>query len=227
MRTCKASGCYVQTQGYSSYCERHKRTTARHGHPHQIGIRKADLKPYINEVRAFLERNPSGHAKAVIQEIWDRTVQEARRFTYQASQGRPHNIYEMEANKAILSLAKEQTADTIGILLIAMGYWYHDAPRFWRYDDGFRFQTVRMLLRLNPREASYKWYDGKMERSVYRETRPGTVRALWAIIHGTGFIAYGMEIAKRRAEAAEARRQEAQRERAMFFGDDLQNGGAQ
>ncbi len=227
MRTCKASGCYMQTKGYSSYCERHKRTMARHGHPHQIGVTKADLKPYIKEVRAFLERNHSGRAQAVIQDIWERTVQDAQRFLAQSSRGAAQNVYEREAHQAVLSLAKEQSAETIGVLLIAMGYWYQFAPRFWRYDDGFRFQTVRMLLRLNPREATYKWHDGKMERSVYRETRPGTVRALWSIIHGTGFISYGMEMAKRHATAIEAKQRETERERAAFFGDDHQTGGAE
>lgn len=217
----------MQTKGYSSYCERHKRTMARHGHPHQIGVKKADLKPYIKQVRAFLERNHPGRAQAVIQDAWDRTVQDAQRFIDRIQQGQPHSVYEREAHQAILSLAKEQHADTIGVLLIAMGYWYQDAPRFWRHDDGFRFQTVRMLLRLNPREAAYKWHNGKMERSVYRDIRPGTIRVLWGIIHSTGFIAYGMEIARRQAKAVEARRQEAMLERAAFFGDDLQTGGAE
>lgn len=228
MRTCKADGCYLHTRGYSSYCERHKRNLARHGHPHQIGVTKADLKPYVKEVRAFLKRNHPGRAEAVIQAAWERTVQDAQEFMELTRQGRPQNVYEREAHQAVLSLTEEQPAEAIGVLLIAMGYWYQDAPRFWRYDDGFRFQTVRMLLRLNPREATYKWYDGKMERSVYRETRPGTIRALWAIVRATGFIAYGVEMAQRRAKAMEARRQEAERQRAAFFGDDLQAaGGAQ
>ncbi|THF58854.1 hypothetical protein [Ollibium composti] len=226
MRTCKADGCHAQTKGYSSYCERHKRTMARHGHPHQTGVTKADLKPYIKAVRAFLERNHPGKAQTVIQGAWDRTVREARRFMDQAYQGRAQSVYDREAYQAVLSLAEEQDADTIGVLLIAMGYWYQDQPRFWRHDDGFRFQTVRMLLRLNPREAAYKWHDGKMERSVYRDVRPGTIRALWAIVHGTGFVGYGGEIAVREAAAREARQREVKRERAAFFGDDQNAEGA-
>ena len=221
MRECKATGCHKQAYGYSSYCDKHKRNLARHGHPYQIGVKKADLKPYIAEIRAFLERNHHGKARTVIGEAWGRVVQEAQRFVDRANQGRPIISYEMQAYQAILSLAGEQDAETIGVLLIAMGFWYHDDPRFWRYDEGFRFQTVRMLLRLNPREAQYQWRNGKMERSRFRETPPKTITALWEIVYPTGFISYGVEIAKRKAADLETKRTKAERERAAFFGDDV------
>lgn len=224
MRECKATGCYMKAHGYSTYCEKHKRNLARHGHPHQIGVKKADLKPYINEVRAFLERNHKGKAEAVISEAWERVVQEAQRFLDRANQGRPVISYELQAYQAILSLAGEQDAMTIGVLLIAMGFWYQDDPRFWKLDEGFRFQTVRMLLRLNQREASYQWRNGKMERSRYREMPPRTIQALWRIIYPTGFIAYGVEIAKRKEAAREAKQRMTERERAAFFGDDVTTG---
>ncbi|EFM58186.1 Hypothetical protein BIBO2_2960 [Brucella sp. BO2] len=209
----------MQAHGYSSYCDKHKRTLARHGHPYQIGVKKADLKPYIAEIRTFLERNHHGKAQAVISDAWGRVVKDAQRFVDRANEGRPFISHGMQAYQAVLSLSREQDAETIGVLLIAMGFWYQDDPRFWKYDEGFRFQTVRMLLRLNPREAQYQWRNGKMERSRFRETPPKTIKALWSIIYSTGFISYGVEIAKRKAKAIEARRQRADRERAAFFGD--------
>lgn len=224
MRECKATGCYTNANGYSSYCEKHKRNLARHGHPHQTGVKKADLKPYINEVRAFLECNHKGRAEAVISDAWGRVVQQAQRFLDRANQGRPVISYELQAYRAILSLAGEQDAMTIGVLLIAMGFWYQDNPRFWKHDEGFRFQTVRMLLRLNQREASYQWRNGKMERSRFREIPPRTIQALWGIIYPTGFIAYGVEIAKRKEAAREAKQRRIDRERAAFFGDDVTTG---
>lgn len=211
----------MQAHGFSSYCDKHKRNLARHGHPYQIGVKKADLKPYIAEIRAFLERNHHGKAQAVISDAWGRVVKDAQRFVDRANEGRPFISYEMQAYQAVLSLSREQDAETIGVLLTAMGFWYQDDPRFWKYDEGFRFQTVRMLLRLNPREAQYHWRNGKMERSRFRETPPKTIRALWDIIYPTGFISYGVEIAKRRAKAIEAKRQMVDRERAAFFGDDV------
>lgn len=213
----------MQAHGYSSYCDKHKRNLARHGHPYQIGIKKADLKPYIGEIRAFLGSNHQGKAQAVISDAWGRVVKDAQRFVDRASQGHPFISYEMQAHRAILSLDREQNAETIGVLLIAMGFWYQDDPRFWKLDEGFRFQTIRMLLRLNPREAQYQWRNGKMERSRFRETPPKTIRALWDILYPTGFISYGVEIAKRKSAALEAKRTRAERERAAFFGDDMES----
>lgn len=221
MRECKANGCIIRAHGYSSYCDKHKRNLARHGHPYQIGVKKADLKPYIAEIRSFLERNHHGKAQAVISDAWGRVVQDAHRFVDRANQGHPFISYEMQAYRAILSLDSEQSAETIGVLLIAMGFWYQDDPRFWRLDEGFRFQTIRMLLRLNPREAQYQWRNGNMERSRFRETPPRTIKALWDIVYPTGFISYGVEIAKRKAATLEAKRTRADRERAAFFGDDV------
>lgn len=149
-------------------------------------------------------------------------MRDAERFIDRANQGKPFINYEMQAYRAILSLDREQNAETIGVLLIAMGFWYQDDPRFWKYDDGFRFQTIRMLLRLNPREAQYQWRNGKMERSRFRETPPKTIRTLWEIVYPTGFISYGKEIAKRKTAALEAKSKRAVRERAAFFGDDTQ-----
>ncbi len=222
MRPCKVPGCGFFAKGYSTYCENHKRNKTRHGHPLQRGVTKADLKPYVREVRNFLANNHPDKAKAVLEDVWGRAVKEAQRFVEMANKGRPFTGYEMEAQQAILSLSREQHADTIGVTLIAMGLWYEDNPSFWTYDEGFRYQTVRMLLRLNPREASYQWRNGKMERSSYRQIPPKTIDHLWGIVHSTGLIAYGVEMARRKEKAKEQRLERERKERAAFFGDEIQ-----
>lgn len=221
MRPCKVAGCGFFAKGYSTYCETHKRNKTRHGHPLQRGITKADLKPYVKEVRRFLASNHPDKAKAVLEGVWGRPVKEAQQFVDMANKGRPIIGYEMEARQSILSLSREQHAETIGVTLIAMGLWYEEDPRFWKYDEGFRYQTVRMLLRLNPREASYQWRNGKMERSSYRQIPPKTIEYLWQIIHSTGLIGYGVEMAKRKEKAKEQRLERERKERAVFFGDEI------
>ncbi|KAB2699305.1 hypothetical protein F9K79_09430 [Ochrobactrum sp. Kaboul] len=218
MRPCKAHGCGFFAKGFSTYCEYHKRNLTRHGHPLQKGVTKADLKPYVKEVRTFLADNHPDKAKAVLEDIWGRTVKEAERFLEMASRGRPVIGYELEANQAVLSLSREQGAETIAVTLIAMGVWYEEDPRFWKYDEGFRFQAVRMLLRLNPREASFQWRNGKMERSSYRQIPPRVMQYLWNIIHSTGLIAYGTGIVKHKAKAKAALLETQRQERAVFFG---------
>lgn len=219
MRPCKAHGCGFFAKGFSTYCEYHKRNVSRHGHPLQKGITKADLKPYVKEVRAYLADNHPDKSKAVLEGIWDRTVKEAQRFLDMADRGRPFVGYEMEANQAILSLSREQDAETIAVTLIAMGVWYEEDPHFWKYDEGFRFQAVRMLLRLNPREASYQWRNGKMQRSSYRQIPPRVMQYLWGIVHSTGLIAYGFGIVKHKAKAKAALLEKQRQERAAFFGE--------
>lgn len=218
MRTCKAEGCFTLTKGYSTYCNRHKRNLARHGHPHQTGINKRDLKPYLKEIRAFLLKQTASDPKAILEDIWNRTVNDARSFVREANQGQAHNRHEMQAQQAILLLADQQDAVKVAETLMAMGYWYEFDRRFWRFDDGFRFQTVRMLLRLNPKEAAYQWHDGKMLRNVYRDVPPGAIRFLWEIVRKTELVGYGIEIARRKAKAVEQRQRQREQERQALFG---------
>ncbi|MEJ1118080.1 hypothetical protein V9K92_06320 [Phyllobacterium sp. CCNWLW109] len=220
MRNCKADGCFKQTNGYSSYCERHKRTLARHGHPHQIGIKKSDLKPYIKDIETYLTTKSASNSNAILNDIWARTVRKAQDHTHGASNGVPFNGHSMNASKAIVSLSKEIDSATICKVLMAMGFWYEFNQRQWKYDEGFRFQTVRMLLRLNPREAAYEWSMHGLTRSVYREVPPKTIKAIWSIINETKLVGFGMEIAKRTEKELKARRQRFDEERTAIIGLD-------
>lgn len=225
MTNCKADGCSSQTNGFSSLCERHKRTKARHGHPHQTGVKKSDLKPYLKEIDSYLNTSSATNASDIMNEIWSRTVRKAQAQIDASKQGVPFNAHELGASRAIVSVSKEADSATVCKLLMAMGFWYERDQRHWRFDDGFRFQTVRMLLRLNPREAAYKWSANGLTRSVYREIPPRTIVALWSIISETKLIGYGVEIAKRKAKALEVARQRARTERDAILGPE-QTGGA-
>ncbi|MEF0940859.1 hypothetical protein [Rhizobium sp. BR 362] len=225
MKTCKAQGCSTQTNGFSSLCERHKRTKARHGHPHQTGVTKADLKPYLKEIDSYLTTVSAANSNDIMNDIWSRTVAKAQAHIDGSDRGVPVNVHELQASKAIVSLSKETDSGTVCKLLMAMGFWYEDDQRRWKYDEGFRFQTVRMLLRLNPREATYKWSVNGLTRTVYREIPPRTIRVLWSIIEDTKLTGYGVEIARRKARALEVARQKARTERDAILGPE-QTGGA-
>ncbi|TBY75805.1 hypothetical protein E0H51_16885 [Rhizobium leguminosarum bv. viciae] len=226
MKTCNAGGCFTQTNGFSSYCERHKRTKARHGHPQQTGVKKSDLKQYLKEIESYLKTVSASNANDIIDDIWSRTVAKAEAHIDGTSRGVSFNVHQLNASKAIVSLSKEADSGTIGRLLMAMGFWYEDDQRRWKYDEGFRFQTVRMLLRLNPREAAYTWATNGLTRTVYREVPPRTMRALWAVIEETKLVLYGMEIAKRKAKAKEVARQQARAERDAILGPQQAGGAA-
>ena len=221
MRICKADGCFVQPKGYSSYCERHKRTLARHGHPHQKGIKKSELKPYIKDIETYLTTSSASNAVATLNDIWARTLRRAQNHVNSSSNGVPFNVHTMNASKAIVSLSKEVDSIVICKVLMAMGFWYEFHQRQWKHDEGFRFQTVRMLLRLNPREAAYQWSMHGMTRSVYREVPPKTIKALWSIISETKLVGFGMEIAKRKVENLHARQRLFDMERAAVLGQAL------
>ncbi|MBY5658294.1 hypothetical protein [Rhizobium leguminosarum] len=226
MTTCKAGGCLTQTNGFSSYCERHKRTKARHGHPNQTGVKKYDLKPYLKEIESYLKTVSAANARDIMDNIWSRTVANAQAHIDGTKCGASFNVHELQASKAVVSLSKEADSRTIGMTLMAMGFWYEDDQRRWQYDEGFRFQTVRMLLRLNPREAAYKWSLNGLTRTVYREIPPRTIRALWSIIEETKLVLYGMEISRRKARALAASRQKAGVERDAILGPEQGGGGA-
>ncbi len=226
MRTCKAGGCSAQVNGYSALCEQHKRTKARHGHPLQTGVKKSDLKPYIKEIDSYLNTVSATNAYDMMNDIWARTVAAAKAHIRATERGVTANVHELQASKAIVSLSEETDSVTIAKLLMGMGYWHEDDQRRWKYDNGFRFQTVRMLLRLNPREAAYNWSMSGITRSVYREVPPRTIAALWSIIEATKLVGYGVEIAKRKAKAMEAARQKVRTERDAILGPELTGGAA-
>ncbi|GGE08926.1 hypothetical protein [Rhizobium anhuiense] len=226
MKTCKAGGCSTQTNGFSSYCERHKRTKARHGHPQQTGVKKSDLKQYLKEIESYLKTVSASNANDIIDDIWSRTVAKAKAHIDGTTRGVSFNVHELQAAQAIVSLSWEADSKTICCLLMAMGFWYEYDQRRWKYDEGFRFQTVRMLLRLNPREAAYKWSVNGLTRSVYREIPPRTIRALWSIIEETKLVLYGMEIARRKARALAIARQKASAERDAILGPEQTGGEA-
>ncbi|NKL61895.1 hypothetical protein U8Q06_01935 [Rhizobium beringeri] len=188
-------------------------------------MKKSDLKPYLKEIERYLKTVSASNANDIIDDIWSRTVARAKAHIDGTTRGVSFNVHELQASKAIVSLSKEADSGTIGRLLMAMGFWYEDDQRRWKYDEGFRFQTVRMLLRLNPREAAYSWSVNGLARTVYREIPPRTIRALWSTVEETKLVLYGMEIARRKAKSLEAARQKARAERDAILGPE-QTGGA-
>ncbi|NKN13968.1 hypothetical protein [Rhizobium laguerreae] len=188
-------------------------------------MKKSDLKQYLKEIESYLKTMSASNANDIIDDIWSRTVAKAQAHIDGTSRGGSFNVHELQASKAIVSLSNEADSGTIGRLLMAMGFWYEDDQRRWKYDEGFRFQTVRMLLRLNPREAAYTWATNGLTRTVYREVPPRTIRALWAVIEETRLVLYGMEIARRKAKGLEAARQKVRAERDAILGPE-QDGGA-
>ncbi|WP_143541039.1 hypothetical protein [Rhizobium anhuiense] len=188
-------------------------------------MKKSDLKQYLKEIESYLKTVSASNANDIMADIWERTTRRAQAHLDEATRGVPFNRHELQASKAIVSLSKEADSATIGKLLMAMGFWYEDDQRCWKYDEGFRFQTVRMLLRLNPREAAYDWSMNGITRTVYREIPPRTIRALWSNIQETKLVLYGMEIARRRAKGMEVARQKAMAERDAILGPE-QTGGA-
>lgn len=226
MRTCKADGCTKRVDGYSSLCESHKRAKARHGHPLQVGIKKTDIKPYIREIESYLSTVSATTAHDSMNDIWTRTVAAAQADIAAAQRGVPFNVHRLQASGAIVSLSEETDSVTIVKLVMAMGFWYEDDKRHWKHDDGFRFQTVRMLLRLNPREAVYKWSGNTMTRSTFKEVPPRTIEALWSIIDASKLVSYGAEIARRKAKALDAARSKVRAERDAILGPELTGGAA-
>jgi len=124
MKTCKAGGCSTQTNGFSSLCERHKRTKARHGHPHQTGVKKSDLKPYLKEIESYLKTVSAANAKDILNDIWGRAVATAQASIDGATRGIPLNTHDLQASKAVVSLPRDDQRGIRATIRMGLCGWW-------------------------------------------------------------------------------------------------------
>lgn len=173
MKSCFVNGCEEPVTGYSTLCDRHKRTKRRHGHPEQAGVTVEDLKPYRKRVKARMEKNVDSPAWGLLRERWGRVLGMA--------QGQQGEVGFSHQRKAIGELAKlrEVEPDVVAEAVLAMYLLQEEQPRVFKSDTAFDFQLARRIRGLTDSNAGVYWDQNKQRtKKVYRDVPPKVTLAM-------------------------------------------------
>ena len=135
MRPCNAAGCNKFSVGYSTLCENHRKTKARHGHPLQTAVRRHELKPYEKAIKRWLETRSSPEAWNILEDHWKALTASCGVYRERVGHGRPYQKNIRQACETILRVDAEKHHREAIIRVLAMGYLRHAQPRRFRSDQ--------------------------------------------------------------------------------------------
>ena len=182
MRSCSAPGCGRPVSGYSQHCPIHKAQVRRHGAVGQLGVTKADLKPYLARVRARIAANPESTAWAKMDARWHALVRHTDEIMEPWRAGRACHVPTIKAAEEIIRLAGLVEAREVVATATAMFLMDQMDPGRFRGDQAFRTQLVRRVRGLSPANATdYRDPTTGKSRRTYSELGPKSaeVMALW------------------------------------------------
>jgi hypothetical protein len=101
---CTALHCAEPVAGYSVYCEAHKRTLGRHGHPLQKAVTLPELKPYLDRVTARRAKNPTNPTWALLRSRLDALTGHAAASLVNNAAGAITTTYERQTAEQLVAL---------------------------------------------------------------------------------------------------------------------------
>lgn len=203
-RQCRASGCTALTTLYGIYCSTHKDRNRRHGAPDQRGITKFDLKPYLTQIQARIEKNQGLTIWTLLDQRWAGLTSYAEGFELGTRSRWTH-----DAAKEVRKLALMVDPRLAVTIVLAMYLMREQAGHRFRSDRAFNTQLVRRLRALTEANVlfSTSTRTGRQAR-VYTEVPPRVtaIMAEWIIgALGTAGVWFA-----RSEKASEDRRREGQ-----------------
>lgn len=169
-RTCRVPHCGEPASSrFSPHCRHHKSTNRRQGDPTQQAISVAELKPFIDRVRARIQKNEDSPLWAYLDALWGILAATAREETSR----RVGNRYERSAAHELLNIDADSTPRKIVVTVLAMFVLCHDMPWRFRSDNAFRLQLARRVRALTSRHTGqmFDHRTGK-QKYFYREMTP-------------------------------------------------------
>lgn len=219
-RPCRVYGCAGHASRFGLYCPAHKSALRRHGHPEQDAITKAELKPYVAQVRRRVARNAENATWSHCEARWRAIVELARGVVAEAERGQAGNRHERSAAAEVVRLGAAIGAVEIMETVFALYLLQEAEPRRFRSDDAFLTQLVRRLRGLV--EANAEVWTNKatgQTKRAYRELAPraAMIIARWVV---TALGGVGVHLA--RLEARDKAEQQASRQELAEAMRDLQ-----
>lgn len=174
MRQCRVPGCQRPASSrFSIYCVQHKAKHRRHGAVNQTGVTKHELKPYLAQVQARIERNKDKPLLDALLARWRAVVSVAEGIATEWSRGKPTVRQKRLAAQEVLKLHHTVDARHIIGTVLAMYLMQDQEPRRFADERAFRTQLVRRVRGLTTLNAttSFDPETGR-EKRVYRELSP-------------------------------------------------------
>ena len=210
MRSCSAPGCARPVSGYSQHCPLHKAQVRRHGAIGQLGVTKADLKPYIAMVRTRIAANPESPAWTKMDSRWHALVRHAEEFMAPWRAGRAAHMPTIRAADEIIRLSGVVEPRQVVVTAAAMFLMDQMEPSRFRGDQAFRTQLVRRVRGLTSANATdYRDKTTGKSRRTYNELGPKSaeVMALW-LTETLGILGAHLARLERQEKADKAKEQQ-------------------
>lgn len=210
-RQCSVPSCIHQTSGFSTLCERHKRTMRRHGHAEQEGVTVYELQPFIERITARRTRNPVNPTWALLERRWQALTGHAESTLATYSTGVPAVSYERQTAEQLMVLRDNVPSETVIDAALAMFALGEQRPGRFKSDKAFGFQLsrrVRGLARVNA-GSHLNVKTGSM-KLTYKDTPPRVLDCLAESLK-VAFGVAGMRLAeleKKEAEGVKSERQQ-------------------
>lgn len=199
-RLCRTPGCQEAAQGYSLFCENHKKTTRRHGAPTQQGVTVHELKPYVALVDARKAKNPESEAWAILSARWEAVLGNAQGVLQRHAEGRAGVRWERLAAHHLVTIGRDVEPWAVVKTTIAMYLMQEQRPTRFASDAAFDHQLVRRVRGLTDTNAGTYW-DNEEQRSkrVYRDIPPRVIQAMAQPLKAA-FGAAGLTLAAKERE---------------------------
>ena len=186
---CTAIHCAEPVAGYSVYCEAHKRTLRRHGHPLQNAITLPDLKPYLDRVTARRTKNPTNPTWELLRGRWVALTAHAAASLEGNAADVITTTYERQTAEQLLTLGETVDADVVIDTALAMFSMWEQWPSRFQSDKAFVYQLSRRVRALAEVNSGSHWSakEGRMKRT-YRDVPPKTLECFGASLR----VAFGL-----------------------------------
>lgn len=209
---CRVQGCGSAATGYGVYCATHKSRERRHGHPQQIAVTAAALRPHRKALREWVARRESDRVWSALEEAWGRVAKYGRGevLAYGRGQGL-RNVWHREACYALVKVSLEAEARDIVETVLAMFLLREADPQLFRSETAFLYQVGRRYRALAPSNTggTRKGTDGDATHTYLKDFRGRSLETLGRYLV-TGLGGVGVAISRSMAEeqraAAEASR---------------------
>ena len=178
MPRCRVTGCANARAGHSRLCNKHRSRKRRHGHEGQRTVSKADLKPFIEKVRARIAKQPEAKLWSICDQRWDVLTS-----SWRSQPPRTIFRYVRASTKELLRLANTVSGRDVAVTTIAMYLLQAHDPRLFKNETAFRTQLVRRVRGLS--SASFGEWDGAgdgRKRRAMKELEPKTTEWFGGIL---------------------------------------------
>jgi hypothetical protein len=205
------SWCDRPATGYGAFCTTHKGRDRKHGHPEQMTITAAMLKPSRKLIRAWIDRRPEDDVWPILEAAWRRVRETAEAELRAWERGQPVIHWNRLAYEAIRNVAETAEARVVIETVLAMAFLLEDQPTVFKSDRAFRVQLAWRFRALTDLHCGAWWNPntGRVHRA-YREFPPRAAEFLGRFLMetiGKAGVAIWREMERERAERERMDRQ--------------------